>query len=206
MNKFNEAMRNKLILSYAKRVIPDDFKSVLMDLKDIETREYILQDEIVSKKDVMPSNKVKKRSLEPFGRVGMLNKQLEEKYYRNFKPAEKGYLFDILRSIDAFGRIKYGEHYQQYCRDFKDLAKVLNVSYNTIKQTLIPKMKKYDIVRVVTIEKGHEYANEVFISFNPALAINGVYWDRWTLVVWEDVIREFKMLSDNQIKRVLGGK
>lgn len=202
MRKMDEAMRKKLILAYAKKATPDELKSVLMDLKTIDTGEYILRDEIVSKADVMPRKEVRKRSLEPFIRIAGLNSKIEEKYYSNFSVNEQGYLFGIMRSIDAFGRIKYGENYQQYCRDFKDLAKVLNVSYNTFK-SLIPKIKKYDIVRTVTIEKGHEYANEVFISFNPALALNGVYWDRWTLIVWEDVVRDYKMLTDTQINKIL---
>ena len=35
----------------------------------------------------------------------------------------------------------------QYCRSWKDLSRVLGVSYNTIKQSLIPKIRKYDIIQ-----------------------------------------------------------
>ena len=67
--------------------------------------------------------------------------------YNNFTTTEQGYLFDIIRKVDRFGRIKYGKNSMQYCRSWKDLSRVLGVSYNTIKQSLIPKIRKYDIIQ-----------------------------------------------------------
>lgn len=197
--------RNEKILNCILNVIPYDKKMVLIDVYDNETGELLESQIPIFKKDYDKDKGIIKLALEPFLRVSM-HKELEKKYYNNFTPTERGYLFDLLRNIDSLGRIKYGKNYQQYCRKFEDISKVLNVSYNTIKQTLIPKMKKYDIIRIVTIEKGYEYTNDKYIGFNPILAINGVTWDRWTVIVWKDVIEEFNILTDSQIKRILGGK
>lgn len=117
---------------------------------------------------------------------------------------EKSYIFDLIRCIDAFGRIKYGDNYQQYCRTTEDFSKVINVSYGTLRKSLIPKLKKYDVIRTIKIEKGSGYIDEQFISFNPALVVNGVYWDRWTVLTWRDVIEEFKLLTNKEIKEIIG--
>lgn len=65
----------------------------------------------------------------------------------NFTRTELGYLFDIIRNIDDKGRIKYGRYYQQYCRKWKDLEKVLKTSYNTIRKSFVLKLKKANIIQ-----------------------------------------------------------
>lgn len=208
-NRVKDTIRKDKIMEHIHGVIPSDKKIVLVDVYDAETGELYDSEIPIFKKDYKEvSNGVLKQPLKPYvilnsksnGKGDVLGRD----YYNHFTRAEKGYLFDLFRSIDSFGRIKYGENYQQYCRTFEDLAKVLDVSYNTIKQTLIPKMKKYDLVRVITITKGHEFANESFISFNPVLVTNGVFWDRWCVLTWRDVIEKYNLLSTKEINKILG--
>lgn len=184
-----------------------DKKIVLIDVYDNDTGELLEEGIPIFRKEYKDlAQGVLKHPHKPYvyiNSIGQKGDLLGMDYFDNFTRAEKGYLFDLFRHIDRFGRIKYGSNYQQYCRSFEDFAKVLNVSYNTIKQTLIPKMRKYDLVRVITIKKGHEFADESYISFNPALVTNGVFWDRWCVLTWKDVIEKYNLLSQKQIDKIL---
>lgn len=193
--------RKEVILNHIANNIPLGKKLVLIDVYDADTGEILEEQVPIFKKDIVNKG-VFMKNLEPYVRMSS-NKILKDKYYDHFTRTEKGYLMELFLSVDGFGRIKYGDNYQQYCRKVEDLAKVLNVSYETIRKPLIAKMKKFDIIRTVTIKKGQDYMDEEFISFNPLLLMNGVYWDRWTVFTWQDVIKEYSLLTDKQIKRVL---
>lgn len=193
--------RKEVILNHIANNIPSGKKLVLIDVYDADTGEMLEEQVPIFKKDIVNKG-VFMKNLEPYVRMSS-NKILKDKYYDHFTRTEKGYLMELFLSVDGFGRIKYGDNYQQYCRKVEDLAKVLNVSYETIRKSLISKMKKFDIIRTVTIKKGQDYMDEEFISFNPLLLMNGVYWDRWTVFTWQDVIKEYSLLTDKQIKRVL---
>lgn len=197
---------NKEVLSRIFNVIPADKKVVLVDVYDKDTGELYEEGVPIFKYDCLQSKGVSKNPQAPYVKLYGMNwgiDVVEEKYLKHFTRTEKGYLFDLFRRVDSFGRIKYGENYQQYCREVEDFSKVLDTSYDTIRRTLIPKLKKYDLIRTVTIKKGSGYIDETFISFNPILVANGVYWDRWSLNVWLDVVREFSLLSEKEIVRVL---
>lgn len=193
--------RKEVILNHIANNIPSGKKLVLIDVYDADTGEMLEEQVPIFKKDIVNKG-VFMKNLEPYVRMSS-NKILKDKYYDHFTRTEKGYLMELFLSVDGFGRIKYGDNYQQYCRKVEDLSKVLNVSYETIRKPLISKMKKFDIIRTVTIKKGQDYMDEEFISFNPLLLMNGVYWDRWTVFTWQDVIKEYSLLTDKQIKRVL---
>lgn len=206
-----EKIRRNIILEHIHGVIPSDKKLVLIDVYDNDTGELLDSGVPIFKKDYKEVSKgVNKHPMKPYIIINSADKErgdiMERDYYQYFTRTEKGYLFDLFRHIDAFGRIKYGGKYQQYCRSFEDFSKVLNVPYDTIRKSLIPKMKKYDLVRVVTIKKGHEFADESYISFNPVLVTNGVHWDRWCILTWRDVIRKYEILSDKEINRILDGE
>ncbi len=193
--------RKEVILNHIVNNVPSGKKLVLIDVYDADTGEILEEQVPIFKKDIVNKG-VFMKNLEPYVRMSS-NKILKDKYYDHFTRTEKGYLMELFLSVDGFGRIKYGDNYQQYCRKVEDLSKVLNVSYETIRKPLIAKMKKFDIIRTVVIKKGQDYMDEEFISFNPLLLMNGVYWDRWTVFTWQDVIKEYSLLTDKQIKRVL---
>lgn len=81
--------------------------------------------------------------------------------YSNFTTTEQGYLFDIIRKVDRFGRIKYGKNSMQYCRKWQDLSRVLNSKYDTLRKNLIPKLKKYNIIK---LENNTLYINPNIIT------------------------------------------
>lgn len=83
---------------------------------------------------------------------------------KNYTKVELGYLFILLLSVDInSGKIKYGNNYSQYCRNFKDLSKVLDTSYETLRKSFIKKIKENEIIK----EKDNIlYINPVFVSLN----------------------------------------
>lgn len=66
-------------------------------------------------------------------------------------------------------------------------------------------MREIQIIRVVIVDKASlgKYYN---ISVNPAIAVNGVFFDRATTFVWLDVIKEFELLGDKDINHILNCK
>lgn len=196
----------KEVLSRIYNIIPSDKKIVLIDVYDKDTGVIIESGIPIFKNDIFKrKNNIKKIPKTPYIKLSAKGENIvENKYLKNFSRTEKGYLFDLFRSVDSYGRIKYGENYQQYCRNMEDFAKVLDTSYETLRRSLIPKLKKYDLIRVVDIKKGSGYTDETYISFNPVLITNGVYWDRWTLITWLDVVKEFELLSSKNINNILG--
>lgn len=201
----NLETRKHKILNHIRTNIPKDKKVVLLTITDPNTGEIFEENIPVIKSDVIePYQGESKLALAPFLRLS-LNKCLDEEYLCYFTQAEKGSIYDIIRKIDAMGRIKYGDNFQQYCRSVEDLALVLGVNYETMRKRFIPKLKKHDIIRTIEISRG-EHDNIKYIVFNPALAMNGVYWDRWAVIIWEDVIRKHKLLTENQIKKILHNK
>lgn len=198
-----EENRKQVILNHILSDKLSDKKIVLINVIDPETGEIFEENIPIMKEDYEKQEGVYKITTSPFCRIS-LNKKAEEQFLKPFSITEQGYIFAIIRNLDALGRIKYGNNYSQYCRDVKDLSKVLNTSYETLRKTLIPKLKKYNIIRTITIDKGN--SKDTYISFNPILAVNGVFWDRFTVMVWEDIIRDYKLIKDRQIKKILTHK
>ena len=81
--------------------------------------------------------------------------------YSMFTTTEKGYILTLLKKVDIKGRIKYGKNWQQYCRSWRDLSKALNSKYDTLRKNLIPKLKKYNIIR---LENNTLYINPDIIT------------------------------------------
>lgn len=200
----DEKNSKRVIYEHIHGIMSADKKLVYVDVYDGDTGELIEEMIPIFKYDYKKSyNSVPKYPVTPWVKISGDVSKLEDLYYSHFTTTEQGYLFKLFRRIDAFGRIKYGSNYQQYCRNTEDFSKVLGVSYNTIKQTLVPKMRKYDLIRIITIKKGHELADEHYISFNPLLVTNGVFWDRWALIAWKDVVEKYNLLNKDQIKKIL---
>ena len=130
------------------------------------------------------------------------NKDIAKQYLINLTPTEKGYLLDLMYNIDALGRVKYGDNVSQYCRNYSDLAKVLNIAYDTLRRNLIPKLKANNIIRIVTVDKNIYRTS--YISFNPILVVGGGYWDRWEIIIWYDELMKYNLLSMKKIKKITG--
>lgn len=130
------------------------------------------------------------------------NKDIARQYLINLTPTEKGYLLDLMYNIDALGRVKYGDNVSQYCRNYSDLAKVLNIAYDTLRRNLIPKLKANNIIRIVTVDKNIYRTS--YISFNPILVVGGGYWDRWEVIIWYDELMKYNLLSMKKIKKITG--
>lgn len=112
--------RYEMILNHILDVFPQDKNLVLIDVYDNETGVVYAIGRPMFRKDYIDYN-IKPKSLEPFIRVSS-NLILEKEYYSYFSRSEQGDIFKIFRSVDGFGRIKYGENYQQYCRKEEVLA------------------------------------------------------------------------------------
>lgn len=82
------------------------------------------------------------------------------------------------------------------------MAKALEVSYNTIKQNLIPKLKDNDIIRTVTVSKSAY--KTTYISFNPILIVSGGYWDSWEVIIWFDELMKHELLTLEEVKSITG--
>ena len=123
-------------------------------------------------------------------------------YMQHFTQAEKGNFLDLVVRVDAFGRIKYGDAWIQYCRTPKDFEKILGISYDSLRKSFIPKLIKYDIIRTVIVKKS--YGDQEYVSFNPALVSGGGYWDRWSLIIWWDILEEHKLVSLEDLMGVTG--
>lgn len=190
--------RYEMILNHILDVFPQDKNLVLIDVYDNETGVVYAIGRPMFRKDYMDYN-IKPKTLEPFIRVSS-NPILEKEYYSYFSRSEQGDIFKIFRSVDGFGRIKYGENYQQYCRKEEDLATVLDLEYSVIKKRLVSKLKKYDILRVIE----NSDTNESYLSINPVLMVNGSKLEKDMVIGWIDVIREHGLLKDSQIRQVVG--
>ena len=123
-------------------------------------------------------------------------------YMQHFTQAEKGNFLDLIVRVDAFGRIKYGDTWLQYCRTPKDFEKILGTSYDSLRKSFIPKLIKYDIIRTVIVKKS--YGDQEYVSFNPALVSGGGYWDRHSLIVWWDVLEAHNLVSLEDLMSVTG--
>lgn len=197
--------RNQKILNHIKTNIPKGKRIVLLTITDPNTGEIWEENIPIFKEDVIKSYQGENRMIvEPYLKISV-NKEVIKEYLEEFTQAEKGSIYDLIMNIDALGRIKYGDNYQQYCRGFEDVAKVLDMKYESFRKKLLPKLKENNIIRCIEISRGK--ADKVrYISFNPALAMNGVYWDRWSILIWEDLIRKHKLLSEDQIMKNLHHK
>lgn len=197
INKTKEKVLNP-IKDKIKELPIGDFKVIFVN----ENGEYV--DEIFVSKD---TNKIIKRQLgftrkvvEPYSSI--TKSELYEKYFGDLPKVDKSYILDLLPKIDAYGRIKYGKAYTQYCREFTDIAKALNVPYETLRKGFIPRLTKKDIVRVIPIKRS--WGTEQFISFNPALITGGGYYDRWQVLIWYDIILKYNLLSLKDIQDIVG--
>lgn len=192
--------RNQKILNHIKNSVPSDKKIVLLTISDPSTGEIWEENIPMFKSDVIEGYKGEtKIPLKPYLRLS-LNKDISDTYLSHFTQAEKGSIYDLIMSVDCLGRLKYGDNYQQYCRNFEDIAYLLGMKYDTFRKKFLPKLKEHNIIRSIEISKGKSDVIR-YVSFNPALAMNGVYWDRWTILIWEDVIRKHNLLTDDQIRK-----
>lgn len=197
--------RKQKILNHIKTNVPSDKKIVLITVTDPNTGEIWEEEIPMFKCDIIESYRGEtKMALEPYLRLS-LNKDIINDYLIHFTQAEKGNIYDIIMSVDCMGRLKYGDNYQQYCRSYEDIAYLLGMKYETFRKKFLQKLKEYNIIRSIEISKGKSDIVR-YISFNPALAMNGVYWDRWTILIWEDVIRKHNLLTDDQIRKNLHHK
>ena len=166
-----------------------------------EDDEYLDESEItLAQKKILDKDYTMMRKVIPPYLMLCHHKEIIESYLKDLTMAERGYVLTLIYKIDITGKIRYGEHNQQYCRDYQDLAKALNVSYNTIKQNLIPKLKTNNIIRTVTVNKN--LYKTTYISFNPILIVSGGYWDRWEVIIWFDELMKHNLLTLDEIMKI----
>lgn len=191
-------------------------KKVLSEVKDYEHKyincvligengEYIGEYLMTNKeKDILISSKENNKYLRkvcpPFSSISKNSKIIKE-YIDIFTQLERGYLLNLMLKIDAFGRIKCGDNFQQYCRSYEDLAKAVGISYSTFRRNFLPKLKSNDIIREINIK--NSYDTERYISFNPALVTGGNFYDRLEILVWKDIILKYQLLTEKQVKEIL---
>lgn len=168
-----------------------------------ENDEYIDESEITlaQKKTLDKEYTLMRKVIPPYVML-CKHKEIIESYLKTLTMAERGYILSLMYKIDITGKIRYGEHIQQYCRNYQDLAKALEVSYNTIKQNLIPKLKENNIVREVIVNKN--LYKTTYISFNPILIVSGCYWDRWEVIIWFDELMKHNLLTLDEVKSITG--
>lgn len=198
--------RNQMIMNEINRVMVNvvgcESKIKFIDICDSETGE-ILEESIPVNKKVMNSKDVKGNCAKPFVRC-TLNKLVLDRYLRPLGNADFRRVYELIFSLDAFGRIKYGENIQQYCRNYEDIGKIVDLNGRQL-QRFIKNIRDLQIIRVVTIDKAL-LGTEQYITINPAIAVNGVFFDRLTAWTWYDVIQEFKLLSSTDLRYILKGE
>lgn len=168
-----------------------------------ENDEYIDESEItLAQKKTLDKDYTLMRKVIPPYLMLCHHKEIIESYLEKLTMTERGYILSLMYKIDITGKVRYGDNVQQYCRNYQDLAKALGVSYNTIKQNLIPKLRENDIIRTVTINKSTY--KTTYISFNPILIVSGGYWDRWEVIIWFDELMKHKLLTLEEIKSITG--
>lgn len=168
-----------------------------------ENDEYIDESEItLAQKKTLDKDYTLMRKVIPPYVMMCKHKEIIESYLEKLTMTERGYILSLMYKIDITGKVRYGDNVQQYCRNYQDLAKALGVSYNTIKQNLIPKLKDNDIIRTVTINKSAYKTTYIF--FNPILIVSGGYWDRWEVIIWFDELMKHKLLTLEEIKSITG--
>lgn len=145
----------------------------------------------------------KDNCLVPFIKLSA-NPIIDRDYFSKLGDADFRRVINLMRKIDAFGRIKYGDNIQQYCRNIDDLNTILNMSeknFYKFKKTL----KDTDLIRVVSIDK-NQLGIQQYITFNPAVVMNGKFFDRFTIITWGDVIEKYGLLTKQQISKIMKGE
>lgn len=194
----NKAVATKNIVEKIQNLPTTDLKIVYTTVDGEYLDELYISKE--SNKEISREYRLIKKVVKPYS---ILSKaKFSKDLLQDFSKTDKGHILDLMVNIDALGRIKYGENYQQYCRNFEDLAKSLNISYDTFRKSLLPKLIKNDLIRTLEIQKS--YGKIKYVSFNPAIISGGGYYDRWTVLVWSDVILEHSLLTDKEIKSITG--
>lgn len=188
------------ILNHIYDLIPADKKLVLIDTYDFDTGVIYDIGRAMFRKDY-ESETIMPKTLSPFIRVSV-NKLIDKEYYSHFSDAECWCIQKLIRAMDTKGRIKYGDNYQQYCRDDKDLAKVMGRKYDAIKNKFLPKLYKHDIIRVTV----NNYTETSYISVNPLLAVNGGDLQSDFAQCWIDILRDYGLNTERDLKRVMGRK
>lgn len=206
MSNYNDItdIGRKKILRKLHNIASSDIKSVNILITDNLTGEVLIDEDECLKKDFIRKYRGEKRKMIDNYALTSINSDRWNEYAKGFTPTEKGYLFELMIKIDSIGRIKYGKNNMQYCRDKRDLAKLLNITERTVKD-LYRKFSKADILREIRITKGGE-VNSQFILFNPTLSMNGVYWDRLSTMVWKDIILKEGFLTEKQIDKIMNCK
>lgn len=161
------------------------------------TQHISLEDKLTLDKEY----KLPRKVVMPFNLTSKNPKLLDE-YTKDLTTTEIGYITKLSWRVDLYGRIKYGDNINQYCRTYEDLAKVLEVSYNTLRQNLLPKLKSNNILRTVVIDK-NTYKT-MYVSFNPILLTGGGYWDRWEVIIWYDELMKHNLLTLKEVKKITG--
>lgn len=200
----NELKQKKArIMKYIINKVKDSGHKKVKIIYLTEDDEYIDESEItLAQKKTLDKDYTLMRKVIPPYVMMCKKKDVIESYLENLTMTERGYILSLMYKIDITGKVRYGDNVQQYCRTYQDLAKALGVSYNTIKQNLIPKLKDNDIIRTVTISKSAY--KTTYISFNPILIVSGGYWDRWEVIIWFDELMKHELLTLEEVKSITG--
>ncbi|MGL5458129.1 MAG: hypothetical protein ACRDBY_00780 [Cetobacterium sp.] len=194
--------REQMIRNEITRVTMNESKVKFVTIIDDDTGE-ILDERIPVNKKKLGEKIIKGNCAEPYARC-TLNKEVINRYLDPLGNADFRRVHQLISSLDAFGRLKYGSNLQQYCRTFEDIGLIVGLNGKPLAK-FIKIMRELQIIRVVIVDKA-SLGKDYNISVNPAIAVNGVFFDRATTFVWLDVIKEFELLSDKDINHILNCK
>ena len=193
--------REQLIQNIILDVVDSESKIRLIDIVDSETGEIIEEGYPVNKKVIEDDRMLRKsKCAQPYFTCTS-NKKIREIFLEPLGNADFRRVSDLMYSIDIYGRLKYGDNIKQYCRSYEDIGKIVKLDGKPL-QRFIKTIRDLQIIRIITVDKGCN-GQEQFISFNPAIAVNGVYWDRELSRIWVDIIKEYNLLPDKVLKKLL---
>ncbi|MGL6131947.1 MAG: hypothetical protein ACRCZ9_10075 [Fusobacteriaceae bacterium] len=137
------------------------------------------------------------KTIAPFVRYSV-SKYAKEKLSKLSPATRDRLLYGMFGRLDVFGRIKYGDNYEEYCRSFEDLMKIQELNINTIAT-----LKKFrlelanaDIIRFVSFSHGD------YIVLNPGIVVNGKSITKAQYLAFKDIIIENFLLEDEEIIRM----
>ncbi|MGL4425926.1 MAG: hypothetical protein ACRCZ0_02085 [Cetobacterium sp.] len=193
--------RKQMIMNEVKRVVLSDSKVALVTLIDSDTGEILEEDIPVNKNKLNELDKIGGNCAEPYARY-TINEEVTVRYLDPLGSADFRRVHKLIRSIDSFGRMKYGNNLQQYCRTYDDVGRIIELDGRQLSR-FIKTIRDAQIIRVVSVDKALLGVTQ-YITLNPAIAINGSFYDRFTVFSWLDVIQEYDLLPEKIIKKIIG--
>lgn len=110
----------------------------------------------------------------------------------------KSRLLLMVLSLDAFGRLKYGGNYEQYCKSFNDICKISGIgemSESTLKR-FKSELISCDILREVKTKE------RTGVVLNPLIAVNGVHLSPIMWLAYKTTLLENNLINESEALRM----